>query len=198
MYTLNTNYFTHIDSEPKAYLLAWFWSRGSAHIQVSPPKSEVLFLIRDQLEYTGKIYQRPSIYELNISNSKFLNNLKEAGCVPNRHISQTFPSFHPSFLKHFLRGIFDSYGTITISKGKYLNLSITYDDLFISILREHLKSHLNLPTKHYYRYSYTNTIQMLITNTQHSINFLYYIYSDSNYYLTRNYIKYINLVKNGV
>lgn len=194
MYTLNTNYFTHIDSEPKAYLLAWFWSRGSGHIQVSPSKSEVLFLIRDQLEYTGKIYQRPNIYELNIHNPKFLNNLKEAGCVKNRYISQTLPDLYPPLFTHFLRGIFDSYGTITLSKGKYPNLSITYDDRFISALREYLK----IPTKHYYRYSHTNTIQMLITNTQHSIDFLYYIYSGCDYCLTRNYIKYTNLVKSGV
>lgn len=190
-----TNYFNDIRTELQAYLLGWFWSRGSGRIQVSETKKEIIYLVRDTLAPHKKIYRYNNIHELNLS--KYKSHLIQAGCVFNKHIPQSFPQISSALLPHFLRGLFDSYGTIILAKGKYLNISLVYDDCFIKELRSFLLQK-NIKTKHYYRYTHTNTIQMLITSYKSCLTFLSLIYYNSSYYLTRNFQEYQKLCKNSV
>lgn len=197
MYSIDLNYFKNIDSEEKAYVLAWFWSRVNGRVFVSNQDSDVLFLIKKSIKYTGEIYQYNNIAELNLSNTDFIKELELVGCKNRTHF-QLFPIISIFLIKHFLRGIFDSYGTINIVKNKYLNVNIIYDENFVDQLRQFLFDNLYIPTKHYYRYSHTNTIQMMITKTIDAKKFLNWLYQDANYYLTRKFQKYQEYVENGV
>jgi len=196
MYSVNNEYFNNINTELQAYVLAWFWSRGSGHIQVHYRDIETLYLIQNAIKYTGNIHTHKNTSELNIP--YFSPHLLNTGCVRNCHYTQLLPSISDQLLPHFIRGIFDSYGTIVIAKQKYLNITIVYDERFITQLREFLHNVLRVSTRHYYRYSHTNTLQMMITRTAHTVRFLDWLYQDANYYLTRKFQMYHQYLENGV
>ena len=196
MYTINTEYFSNINTEEQAYVLAWFLSRGSGHVQVSKRDLDVLFLIKNAIKYTGEIHHYAHS-ELNITNEDFRRHLLSIGCVKNRNCEPLFPIIRESLIRHFVRGLYDSYGTLRLCKGKYLNVSIIYGEACVSTLRKILLG-INIPTKHYYRYSHTNTIQMMITSTPCAKKFLHWIYQDANYYLTRKFQEYNKYLNNGV
>jgi len=186
MYKINLQYFDIIDSEDKAYALAWFWSRGTGRIQISRKDVDILHTLKLLLGYKGTIRVYDKVAELNITNPRFRAALANAGCVLSKREDQILPIIPDDLIRHFFRGIFDSYGSISLSKGKYLNLSIVHNETFATHLRQIL-SQLDIPTKHYYRYSHTTTVQVMITKTVDAAKCLNYLYSDSNYYLTRKF-----------
>lgn len=195
-YLINNNAFEAVDSELKAYILGWLYSRADLRIQIK--HLEILKLIANLFDYNGPIHKRGSSYEINIRNRFLSNRLKNLGAVENIHHNTFFP---PIIIKelwnHFLRGIFDSYGTIVLNKNKYLNITLTYCESFINDLRKYL-AQLNIETKYYYKSMYTNSIQMLITKKNCAFKFLELIYSNSNYYLARNYMKHQSCIYRGV
>lgn len=197
MYKLNLNYFDIIDSEDKAYALAWYWSRGTGRIQISTKDVDILHTLRLLLEYKGPVRIYDRVAELNITNPQFRAALANAGCVLSKREDQSLPIISDDLLRHFFRGIFDSYGTISISKSKYLNLSIVHNEAFATHLRQHLLT-LDIPTKHYYRYSHTTTVQVMITKTEDSEKCLKYLYSDSKCFLTRKFQIWSDWVNKGV
>ena len=186
MYNINNHYFDIIDSEDKAYALAWFWSRGAGRIQISPKDVDILHTLKVLLEYRGPVRVYDRIAELNITNPNFHGALLLAGCVLSKREDQILPIISDDLMPHFFRGIFDSYGTISIAKDKYLNLSIVHNETFATHLRQ-LLSTLDIPTKHYYRYSHTTTVQVMITKTADAEKCLKWLYSDANYFLTRKF-----------
>ena len=94
--------------------------------------------------------------------------------------------------------MFENYGRSCLVKHKYINVNFTFNEQFVNELLYFLKKELNIETKHFNKYSHTNTLQMMITSTNSAIIFLNWIYTDSNYYLERKYQKYKEYVKKGV
>ena len=135
MYKVNTNYFDIVEREDQSYILAWFWSRGTGHIQLGRQDQEILYMIREKIGYTGEIYTRGNKVELNINNVAFRKHLEDCGCVRFKSCEQNFPIISPDLIVHFIRGIYDSYGHVRLCKDRYLNISIIYDETFISSLR---------------------------------------------------------------
>jgi len=179
-------------------------------IQIQTADADILHTIKDLMEYDGPLHPVPPPKRfphrkhqtvLTISRKSLADKLIALGCVPNKSLTLTFPpvSIIPnSLLSHFIRGVFDGDGSISIKNNKYLNISITSCEDFIQPLREYLLNKLNIETKHYYRYSHTNTVQMMITSTPSAKKFLQWMYQDANYYLTRKFTKYQGLLKKGV
>lgn len=187
-YKLNYTIFDDIDTEAQAYCLGCFYFNTAGRIQRRD--RELLSIISDILEYEGSIRKNGKIYEINISQQQFLDKLNF-----NQNI---LPSLRDDLMCHFVRGIYDLYGSLIISKHKYLNVNIVLNENFIQALRNYLLHNLNIVTKHYYRYSHTNTIQMMITCTSDAKLFCQWMYQDASYYLTRKFIKYQEYIKKGV
>ena len=197
-YALNHEFFHNIQTELQSYLLGWFYSRASGHIQVRNSDISILHLICDSLGYSGPIRTFSSVSELNISQRAFSAQLHSLGCAPNNKSPSIFPDYIAArLMSHFIRGIFDSCGRVVCAKHKYLNIHITYNETFINEFRCHLVNILNIHTKHYYRYTHTNTLQMMITATPCAIKFCQWIYSEANYYLERKYLKYREFMRKG-
>ena len=197
-YKYDTNFFAEIDTELKAYLLGVFYSRGSGRIQTSLSDFSILYLIKSSLSYSGPVRIYGDSAELHISQKHFISQLFSLGCVPSKQNDSLFPLHLSSLLPHFLCGVFDSYGQITIAKGKYLNISLVYNELFIYGLREYLKTNLGVSTKHSYTSLSTNTIKMMITNSRHAKLFLSWVYADYSSCQSRNLLKYQEFLQNGV
>ena len=131
MYSIDTNFFSNITTELQSYLLAWFWSRGSGHIQVRLSDINSLNLISSSLGYSGPIHIYKNVADLNITNKIFKQHLFNIGCVKNIKQSQTYPLISDHLVSHFLRGIYDNYGTLFLCKKKYPNITITYNETFL-------------------------------------------------------------------
>ena len=197
-YKLNTKYFSHLFTEAQAYCLGYFYARASGHLQLNIQDKETLSIISSLLEYDGPIHSYGNITEINIKQKEFTTSLLSLGCTLNRKYMSSLPVLSTFLFPHFLRAIFENYGRMYLVKSKYLNVHINFNEQFVSELRFFLKTELNIETKHYYRYSHTNTLQMMITKRSDAIKFLNYIYSPSLYYLERKYQKYKEYGEKGV
>ena len=192
-YSLNHSFFSSF-SEAQAYVLGHFYFRSHGRIQFSKHNLDILSIISSLLNYSGPIRIYEKIAELNISQKKFVNQLKDLGCVCNINTVADLPDLPPDLFRHFVRALFESYGRLYLVKHKYYNVNLTLEENFIHKLRSYLK----IDTKHYYRYTHTNTIQMMITATPCAIKFCEWIYQDANYYGERKYLKYQDFLKKGV
>jgi DNA-binding CsgD family transcriptional regulator len=215
-YSVNEHFFDSVDSEEVAYVLGWFYSdgcvnnKGKMRIQIQTDDIDILHTIARLMDYDGPLYDVPPPKKfphrkhqtcLCINRKTLADQLIALGCIPNKSLTLTFP--HSSIipeaqLPHFIRGVFDGDGSISIKKNKYLNISITSSEDFIQPLRKYLLNHLNIDTKHYFRYSHTNTVQMMITATPCAKKFLNWLYQDANYYLTRKFEQWQEYCKNSV
>jgi hypothetical protein len=197
-YKYNTKFFAEIDTDIKAYLLGVFYSRSSGRIQTSLSDFFILELIKSSLLYSGPIRTYGDSAELHISSRPFLSQLADAGCVASKQHNSLFPAYLGVLLPGFIRGVFDSYGQLTLVKGKYLNLSLVYNELFIQGLRQFLRDTLHISTKHTYTSLSTNTIKMLITKQCDAHKFLLWVYAERFSCESRNRLKYQEFLEKGV
>ena len=197
-YTYKVDFFAQIDTDIKAYILGVFYSRSSGRIQTSLSDFFILELVKSSLLYSGPIRIYGDSAELHISSRPFLTQLADAGCVASKQHNSLFPTHLGVLLPGFIRGVFDSYGQITVVKGKYLNLSLVYNEKFIEGLRQFLWDTLHISTKHTYKSLSTNTISMLITKQCDAKKFLSWVYSDENSRRDRKYLKYQEFLEKGV
>lgn len=215
-YSVNEHFFDAVNSEEVAYVLGWFYSdgcvdnKGKMRIQIQTEDVAILHTIKDLMGYDGPLHDVPPPKKyphrkhqtaLIISRKTLADQLIKLGCVPNKSLTLTFPPssiISDKLMPHFIRGVFDRDGSISIKNEKYLNISITSSETFLQPFREWLINHLAVDTKHYYRYSHTNTMQMMITRTLHAKIFLDWMYRDATYYLTRKFQKYEEYTKKSV
>jgi hypothetical protein len=197
-YKLNYSFFNEIKTEAQAYCLGYFYARGSGRIQLNIRDIQALQTIVNLIDYTGPIRIYKTVAELNIQQTQFLKQLQNLGCVPNTKHSPLFPIIEKELMSHFIRAIYENYGQVYLVKDRYINVTIVFDESFIQPLRDYLSTHLRVKTKHYYRYSHTNTVQVMITSDSQSKIFLNWLYQDANYYLARKYNKYQEYLQKGV
>ncbi len=119
-------YFQHIDSGEKAYILGFFYADGcntgsgldfSLHIR----DEEIVRKIRDRICKDVPIRKRvrPSVEmaRFRLCGQVLSNRLSELGCVQRKALVLKYPQWMPNELhSHFIRGYFDGDGTIWIHK----------------------------------------------------------------------------------
>jgi DNA-binding CsgD family transcriptional regulator len=201
-YSVDETFFDKIDSEAKAYVLGWFYAdgcvdiEGKMRIQIQAEDRAVLEEIKKLMGYDGPLLELPppkkfphrkAQISLQISRKTLADKLIALGCTPNKSLTITMPTrdqVPQLYFNHFIRGIYDGDGSISIKKGKYVQCSITSTDIFLQPLREFLAT-IGIETKHYYRHDHTNTLQMMISKTDHSVRFLQWLYRDAHVSLSR-------------
>lgn len=191
MYSVNLNYFNNIQTEQQAYILAWYWSRGHGRIQIHQRDIDILYFIKQELEYTGPITLSNSISSLNITLPAFQTQLFALGCNVNKITPTFYPIISDELVRHFLRGIFDSYGHFVMCKHKYINVGITYNNLFLKYLSLYLKEQFNIK-------SAVLDNRFMITKVSFTKVFLDFIYREASCYSVRKHSKYLKFSKVGV
>lgn len=205
-YNLNETFFKDINTPEKAYILGWFYSDGCVHangkmrIQIQKEDEDILYQIKDLINYDGPIYEIPPPKKfphrkpqvcLCINRKLMANDLIKHGCIPNKSLVLKYPTWITRELEpHFLRGFFDGDGSICLKRKKYASVAITTTDVFNMEL-QHRLSLIGIDSQYYYRYEHTNTCSLQITKHNHAISFLDYIYQDSSIHLNRKYEIYL-------
>ena len=200
MYSLNLDYFSNINTEAQAYVLGYFYSRGTGRLQLNKDFLPILHIIREELCCNAPINIYDKQISLNIVRRDFRDRLAAAGCKNNRFINSHLPNIPPELFRHFLRALFENYGRLYYVKHKYPNVSLTLNDCLTNEVRALLKTALDISTHHIFRQPHTNSTEILITQHHSTSTFLYYISANAtqNYCHARKLKKYRDFVEKGV
>lgn len=197
---LDIGYFERIDTEAKAYLLGFIFADGNVYknqfsLEIGVKDKEILFLLKDELKINSKIsYRKRSnteVMTIKVTSEKICDSLAKYGIVPNktlntRHLPHNIPR---DYLRHFLRGVFDGDGWISIKLDRYYcmgyvcayaSMAEDFRELANSLIEN--KNRVKITSKggeHSYVIQFQNTTQVKQLATA--------LYKDSNYYLPRKY-----------
>lgn len=131
-YKINHNFFNIIDTEEKSYFLGLLYSDGCIYpkngmvtISLQEKDKELLeqlsLIIENEnsLKYHIETKSKNNAWVLNLFSRQMCEDLIKLGCVPAKSKILNFPTkgiVPESLIHHFIRGVFDGDGSITIDK----------------------------------------------------------------------------------
>lgn len=124
------HYFDNIDNEHKAYWLGFLFADGNIYnnqlsIEIHEKDKELLEQFKKDLKLNSKISIRKrkntTVCCIRVISKHICESLSKYGIVPNKTFNtKHLPEIPEKFLRHFIRGLIDGDGWITIDKnGKY-------------------------------------------------------------------------------
>jgi hypothetical protein len=203
-YKLNENYFDRIDTEDKAYFLGLLYADGcnnggGFYITLQDRDIDILKSFKSHIGFGGDIKfiknkkeNQRNYYMLNISSKYISNKLTDIGCNKNKTINAIFPNIPKKQMNHFIRGVFDGDGSISIDKRNQLAFSIVGNTKIIESIGKILNSEcgININIRKPKRYKCDISIYSFGGNKQaHRVKT--YLYKNATIYLNRKYLKFI-------
>lgn len=124
-YNFNEDYFETIDTEDKAYFLGFIVADGcvstlSNAIQITQKEPDILYLFKKYINYEGNLFKRSNrdCFDIKVSSHKMKKDLSNIGILPNKTMVIKYPIIPENLENHFMRGVFDGDGCISIHKDK--------------------------------------------------------------------------------
>lgn len=202
VYKLNEDYFETIDTEDKAYWLGFLMADGcnsrDRAIKFSLNKMDTKSLedFNKCLGSDAPIKEdRHDMRTLMIHSRKMLNDLIKYGFVMNKTDKVTFPNIPEELHRHFIRGLFDGDGCITVGVRKSLTGQTLGAHFMIAGTCEILESIQNILIENC-NVSRTKLISrkgiyVLTYGGAKMLKRIYdFIYSDATIYMERKHVKY--------
>lgn len=215
-YTFNEHVFDVIDTEEKAYWLGFLMADGYNHesktcvaLRLQEEDVEVLECLKAFLQYNGVITRYSRITntnhlhrtycELSLYSPVFSKSLAEKGCVQGKTYTLQFPEYLPKHLvHHFIRGLFDGDGCISITPRKNRTLdskSYQFNIVGTEAIMERVKDIFveqigvtRTTTKHH-----SKAVAIHWSGRGVVTKILNYLYKDAHVYMKRKYDKYISM-----
>lgn len=203
-YTINENYFDHIDTQNKAYILGLLYSDGCNYLPQHRVKLELQERDKSILDkinieigsnkplsfnnLNAKNSNWQNTYRIDITNKHISEKLNSLGMVQNKSLILNFPIWlDESLYSHFLRGYFDGDGCLQ----KYY-VSIASTKQFCEKVLDICDSILNIrATLHDVSHKpESNTKLVYICGISQMQIFLNYLYEDAELYIQRKYDAY--------
>jgi transposase len=215
-YEFDESYFKKIDSEPKAYNLGMLYSDGNVmengriRIALNNTDGYILYNMAKYAKSTGGFYNtkkgenRKIQLVWDVGRPNVVEDLIKLGCHPRKSLTLKWPTpdqVSDDFIPHFLRGVFDGDGSISIKWTKTTingNANVTGSNAFIAGMNKFLvdRGIAKIP-KVYWRYSDKKTAQWFIMHQSDQVSFFNYIYPagfNQELCLWRKYMKFNMLV----
>jgi len=124
-YNFDEDYFESIDTEDKAYFLGFIVADGSVNsisnvIQITQKEPDILYEFKKYIKYEGDLIKSKTrdVFDIKISSSKMKSDLLKLGISPNKTMSVSYPLIPENLQSHFMRGVFDGDGCISIHHDK--------------------------------------------------------------------------------
>lgn len=124
-YKFNENYFEVIDTEDKAYFLGFIVADGYVNslsnvIQITQKEPDILYEFKRYIEYEGDLSKLNSrnVFDIKVSSSKMKEDLLNLGIYPNKTMVVGYPTISDNLQNHFMRGVFDGDGCISIHRDR--------------------------------------------------------------------------------
>ena len=126
VYDRDSNFFSRIDTEEKAYFLGFLYADGNIkgntlQLCIHPQDEAILVRLQRALNTNQPIRDDRKYKRFNIRDNQLTSDLIKNGCVERKTFILKFPNEEivpTSLLHHFMRGYFDGDGSISIG-GKY-------------------------------------------------------------------------------
>jgi DNA-binding transcriptional regulator WhiA len=204
-YNVNHKYFEVIDNEEKAYWLGFLFADGCVRkpksgsqlvLKLSIKDEEHLNLFKKNIESEHNIFYSVSQVmrknnvlsisnncTLRVSSNEMVEGLIKQGCVPRKTFTIERPRINDNLIRHFIRGFYDGDGNFFYSeKTKMSAITIvSASDKFRTFLIDVMSSIPGIGKIHSDEKRYT----IKIVNIEGIMNFLSYIYDNSNIELKR-------------
>ncbi len=133
---VNESYFENIDTPNKAYFLGFLAADGYINdkgcgqkylgISIQERDRHILESFKKDIKFEGKVNFRAkrninwqATCSVTIVSDKLCNDLDKLGVTPRKSFTYTFPNFKQvpeHLILHFIRGLFDGDGCITVNK----------------------------------------------------------------------------------
>lgn len=202
-YNKNENYFDVINTEDKAYFLGLLYADGcnngdGFYITLQDRDIDILIKFKEYLEFSGELrYIKGKnnncrdYYSLNVSSKKISNTLIKHGCNINKTINAVFPNITNELMNHFIRGVFDGDGSISIDKRNQIIFSIVGNSTIISEIGKIINREcdINVNIRKPNRYKCDISIYQFGGNKQGK-KVEEYLYKNATIYLKRKYLKF--------
>ena len=202
-YKVNENYFDIIDTEDKSYFLGLLYSDGcnngsGFYVTLQGRDIDILYDFKKYIKYNGELKiiknktdSSENYISLNISSIKLSSKLSEIGCNKNKTINAIFPNIPDELINHFIRGLFDGDGSISIDKRNQFNFSIVGNSNIIKKVGDilNVKCKLNVKIRNPKRYKCDISIYGFGGNKQ-AKRVREFLYKNSTIYLKRKYLKF--------
>ena len=207
---INSNFFQQIDNEIKAYYFGLFWADGYCSerlnifkIDLQESDKEILEKFNKFVESSHEINQyiaklgnsyrskESVVYRFITLDKTFVQSLFQKGLSTHREGSHLPFEYVPeNLLVHFIRGYFDGNGSISIIKGRVVNMC--GGDVILHDIDNILKN-MNFKTAfHRRRPDVLNNNTLYVQGgAKEQKRFLDWIYGDATIYLNRKYEKYL-------
>lgn len=211
-YNFNEDYFEVIDSEDKAYFLGFIVADGcvsenSNSIKIIQKETDILFDFIKYIEFDGDIFtsKKRNISNVTITSSKTKRDLEKLGVHSNKTSVIQFPNIPDNLQSHFMRGVFDGDGCITLridkrdgsQRGQFNICSGSYD--FIKEYYNKLALFCNLSGKNKIRCP-KGTYYVVDWGGLSDVEKIFdFLYKDANIFLKRKketFNKVISITKN--
>ena len=209
-YTVDESFFEIIDTQEKAYVMGWFYSDGSnsvspnvAKIDVAADSEDILHKIKEAIgsnarikpiknsanSYAGENAQM--LYRLGIYNKLVSKQIAALGICGNMTYTRTWPEWLSEDLEpHFIRGLIDGDGCISIGKKKGFTISYYGTKMmcegFSKVLSKIGVDHRHQTDKNGHHF-------IRIMKQAECVKFADYIYNDATIYLNRKHDKYLEI-----
>lgn len=122
------------------------------------------------------------------------DDLKKIGMDENKSFTVRLPKLDDSLMRHLLRGYFDGDGTFCLTNKSFYIGFATASKLLSDDLIEYLSKLGMHPSVYSYITEFDTTMYRIeLHKKTEKIEFIDYIYNDSNIYLDRKYNKYLKV-----
>jgi DNA-binding transcriptional regulator WhiA len=199
--------FEVIDSEEKAYWLGFLYADGSVgsaedKIELGLAEKDLKHIekFRDFMGISNKISYREATksYRMSFRSAKCKQDLIDKGCVPKKSLILNFPTesqVPKTLIRHFIRGYFDGDGWFTNTESCF-QIGIIGTENFIKGFLDNIEN-INKDNKIFTVHRENGAKRYVFGAYQDVLNFLNWIYKDSNVYLDRKYEHYLDFIQNG-
>lgn len=134
---LRDDFFEEIDSEEKAYFLGFMFADGYVYkgsknakavgLEIHIRDIELIHKLKELLNTSNKVKYRKrantEVCSINVYSTKMANDLEKYGIVQNKtKVTKHLPDIAIPYRRHFLRGLLDGDGWVTIDKKGYFHV----------------------------------------------------------------------------
>lgn len=209
-YAINENYFDNIDSEHKAYWLGFLYADGynqeERNCVCLGLQKQDKYILKEFLNDLSSNYPIHTVYNkkfnenyynIRLSNKRISEQLSKHGIVQNKTFISKFPQINDNLISHFIRGLFDGDGCISLSLGgvnndrMYATFSIINgNELFLNNVKKYLNINNSSLVKKYksiFSLSYSKYVEIE--------NIYNLLYKDATIFLIRKREKFEKYLK---
>jgi len=125
-YNFTEDYFETIDTEDKAYFFGFILADGCVRsiksqkmtLKLKKDNFSIIETFINFINYQGLPYYFGDYVQITLSGSKIIDDLNNLGITENKTMIVKYPIIPENLNRHFMRGVFDGDGCISIHHDK--------------------------------------------------------------------------------